>query len=310
MGDDIAEKLVDSLNATYGSHVGHRAAHATGVLCAATFTPTAEAATVSTAEHFAGPAVRAHVRFSNGSGDPGSADTIRDGRGVAVKMYLADGSTTDIIGLSLPAFFARTPEDLLAFNAARHPDPATGEPDIAKVGEYLAAHPEAVPAVTAAITHTIPASYATITYHALHAYGFVGADGTVRHGRYHLVPEAGEVALDDDEVAARADGYLRDELSERCAVAPVGFALDLQIAAEDDPIDDPTAPWPDDREVTRLGRLEITGLTDDRERDGDVLVFDPTRVVDGITLTDDPILHARSAAYRVSVARRTATDTA
>jgi nitrite reductase/ring-hydroxylating ferredoxin subunit len=34
------------------------------------------------------------------------------------------------------------------------------------------------------------------------------------------------------------------------------------------------------------------------------LVFDPTTVVDGFELTDDPILHARSAAYSVSFARR------
>jgi hypothetical protein len=38
-----------------------------------------------------------------------------------------------------------------------------------------------------------------------------------------------------------------------------------------------------------------------------VLVFDPTRVTDGIEVTDDQILLARSGAYRVSVGRRTAT---
>jgi catalase len=56
-----------------------------------------------------------------------------------------------------------------------------------------------------------------------------------------------------------------------------------------------------------LARLEVTGLASDRERGGDVLVFDPTRVPEGILLTDDPILHARTGAYRVSVARRTTT---
>jgi len=35
-------------------------------------------------------------------------------------------------------------------------------------------------------------------------------------------------------------------------------------------------------------------------------VFDPTRVTDGIQVTDDPILLARSGAYSVSVSRRTA----
>ena len=49
----------------------------------------------------------------------------------------------------------------------------------------------------------------------------------------------------------------------------------------------------------------LTGLAVDRERDGDILVFDPTRVTNGITLTDDKILLARPAVYSLSVAERT-----
>jgi catalase len=36
-----------------------------------------------------------------------------------------------------------------------------------------------------------------------------------------------------------------------------------------------------------------------------VLVFDPTRVTDGIELSGDPILAFRTQAYGVSIARRT-----
>jgi catalase len=80
----------------------------------------------------------------------------------------------------------------------------------------------------------------------------------------------------------------------------------VELAAESDPIDDPTAVWPDGREQLDIGRLEITGVANDRERDGDVLVFDPNRLADGIAATADPILRARSDTYSVSVARRTA----
>jgi catalase len=79
----------------------------------------------------------------------------------------------------------------------------------------------------------------------------------------------------------------------------------VQLAGDGDPIDDPTAEWPAGREVVRVGRLEITALAFDREQHGDILVFDPTRVPDGISLTDDKILLARPGAYSVSVARRT-----
>jgi catalase len=301
---DWSEQLVDSMNAAYGVHPGHRAGHAKGVLCTATFTPAPDAAALSRAEHLAGPAVRSHVRFSNGSGDPTAPDGARDGRGMAVKLYLPGGGTTDIVAISLPAFFARTPEDLLAFNAARRPDPETGQPDLPRVIAYLEAHPEAMPAVDAAMAHPLPASYASLTYHALHAFGFEAAAGTVRWGRYHLVPEGGDIAIDADE--ERAPDFLSEELALRLAEGPARFTIRVQLAEPGDPIDDPTALWPDDRAVVDLGLLEITGLAFDRERDGDVLVFDPTRVPDGIRLSDDPILHARAGAYRVSVGRRTA----
>jgi catalase len=304
--DDLSTRLVESINASYGVHAGHRAAHAKGVLCAATLHPSAEATALSRAAHLCGPPVRAHVRFSNGSGDPGTPDAARDGRGMAVKFYLPDSTTTDLVALSLPAFFARTPEDLLAFNEARRVDPTTGQPDLARVGAYLGEHPEAMTAVNAAITHPIPSSYAALAYHALHAYRFDAADGTVRHGRYHLIPEDGEDRLSDEDAAARPADYLREELTLRLERGPALFHLRVELAEADDPVDDPTAVWPDGRTLIELGRLEITGLAFDRDRDGDVLVFDPTRVTDGIGLTDDPILLARPGAYAVSVARRTA----
>jgi catalase len=84
------------------------------------------------------------------------------------------------------------------------------------------------------------------------------------------------------------------------------FHLELELAADGDLLDDPTAEWPQGRERVRVGELSITGLAFDREQGGDILVFDPTRVTDGIELTDDKILQARSGAYRASVARRTA----
>jgi catalase len=303
---DLSEQLVDSLNGAYGVHAGHRAAHAKGVLCAGTFTATPEAASLSRAAHFAGDPVRAHVRFSNGGGNPTTPDNQRDARGMAVKLYLPDGTTTDVIGITLPVFFTRTPEDLLEFNAARRVDPATGAPDLAKVGAFLEAHPETVPAVTAAMTMPNPESYARLTYNALHTFKLVAADGTVTPVRYHFVPEQGDASISDEDAATRGEHHLREELEERLAAGPAVFHLDLELAGPDDPLDDPTAAWPDDRQRVRAGTLSITALAFDRERDGDVLVFDPTRVTDGIEPSDDPILHARSGAYRTSVTRRTA----
>ena len=94
------------------------------------------------------------------------------------------------------------------------------------------------------------------------------------------------------------------ELSARLEREPVAFTLVVRIAAEGDPIDDPTAAWQEERETVEAGRLELTEAGSDRERDGDVLVFDPTRLTDGIEPSDDPILNFRPLAYSVSIERR------
>jgi catalase len=52
----------------------------------------------------------------------------------------------------------------------------------------------------------------------------------------------------------------------------------------------------------------VTGLDEEREGPGDVLVFDPTRVTDGIELSDDPVLRFRTRAYSVSIEERSGVE--
>ena len=70
-----------------------------------------------------------------------------------------------------------------------------------------------------------------------------------------------------------------------------------------DPINDHTQQWPENRERVIAGRLELAELYED-QASVDHLIFDPTNVVPGIELSDDPILHLRSAVYAVSLERR------
>src|SRR4051812_13481079 len=145
--EELPVQIVDAIQDIGGKHEGHRAVHAKGSLCAATFTPAPGADGVCRAAHFGNGELRAHVRFSNGTGNPEGRDAAQDGRGLALKVYLPEGGTTDIVALSRRQFFVRTAEDFLEFTRARKPDPETGEPDMAKIGAFLGAHPEAVPAV-------------------------------------------------------------------------------------------------------------------------------------------------------------------
>ena len=187
----------------------------------------------------------------------------------------------------------------------RVPDPETGQPDMEKLGAYLGEHPEMQTAIESILGVGPPASFATLLYYSPHSFKLVDGDGGETWIRFRWRPEAGEHHLEDDKARAKGRDYLREELAERLEEGPVRFDLLFQLAGEGDPIDDATAVWPDDREFVEAGRLEVTAIVDDPERDGGgPVVFDPTRVIDGVELSDDPILHARSRAYSVSIDRR------
>src|SRR3954466_11318123 len=166
-----AVELVDAIGAAGGSYPGHRAAHAKGVVLSGTFTASEAAKSLTRAAHFAGGPVRVTVRFSNGGAKPDGNDAgIGDGRGMAVKFYLDDGTTTDIVGLSLPVFFVRTPEEFLEFTLAR-------AESFEKVGEFIAAHPAtAAAAQLIAPTLVPPRSYATLAYNSIHAFRLVDGE--------------------------------------------------------------------------------------------------------------------------------------
>ena len=301
---DLFEQLVDAANAIYGSHPHRRALHAKGTWCEGSFVASPDAGRLCRATHFQGDPVPALIRFSNGSGDPESHDAGREARGMAVKLRPENGDETDILGTTNPAFVTRSPEEFLELLRLRRPDPETGQPDMEKLGAFLAAHPESQPAIQATIGTEPPASLVQLTYRSPHSFRLIDATGGRTWVRYRWRPEAGEAQIPDDEARERGRDYLREELAERLRGGPAGFELLLQIPAEGDPIDDPTAVWPEDRELVVAGRLEVTKIVDDPESDGHIEVFDPIRIVDGIELSDDPILHARPRAYSVSAYRR------
>lgn len=299
--EDLSERIVDLMNEIHGRHPGFRAVHAKGVCCRGTFTAFPEARQICVASHFQGEEIGVTVRFSSGSGKPLRADGARDERGMAVKFHLPDGSTTDIVSLTLPVFFVRTPEDFLAFLEAQRPDPATGKTDLERVGRFIDEHPETQTAVGFVAFGQAPASFANCTFNGLHAFRMRAPDGAERFVRYRWVPEAGAATLTEEKTRELGRTYLREDLERRLSSSTVRFDLELQLAEEGDDPDDPTTAWPEERTRIKVGRLTITEFTGD---DCHSLIFDPGRLTDGIERSDDPILHARSPAYSVSFARR------
>ncbi len=296
------QQAIDDVAEVFGRHQGYRALHAKGVVLSGTFTALPGPAALSRALFLSREPVPATVRFSNGSGDPDRPDWAPDPRGLAIKLYLPDDSRTDIVAVSSPLFPTRTPEGFIELLKAQAAGPAAAW----KLPRFLARHPEAIRVLpVVAPTLLAPVSYATIPYYGLHAFRWVNDSGAEHYVRYTLRPHAGTARLRPWEARRRDTDYLQREIRDRVGAGPVRFTLELQIAEPGDPVDDPSAAWPKDRRRLDAGTLEVGGLDSERERGDDVLVFDPSRVTDGIECSDDPVLRFRPRAYSESIRRRT-----
>jgi catalase len=301
---ELAVQIVNAMNAIHGVHTGFRAVHAKGSCCRGTFVATPEASKLCIAPHLQGGEIPVTVRFSSGSGKPTRADGARDERGMAVKFHLPDGSSTDIVSLTLPVFFVKTPEVFLEFLEAQRADPATGKPDLARVAAFIDDHPETQRATMFVMLGESPASFAGCVFNGIHAFVLEAPDGTKRFVRYSWEPEEAPKTLTDPETRALGRDYLHVELEERLHSTDISYKLVFQIADDEDDPTDPTTAWPDERERIEVGRLTLTEFVG---RECDPMIFDPGRVTKGIERSNDPILHARTHAYSESYSRRTAT---
>jgi catalase len=289
------EKMVDGITSVFGDHPGSRALHAKGAFYAGTFTATPWAAARCRAGHLTGDPVPVWVRWSNGAGNPGLPDKAPDVRGMAVSFRLPDGTATDLLAQTAPRFPVRTPEAFLALVKAG------GRP--ATLPLFLARHPGAIPAILAnarAKALLSPYSYAEVTYYPIHAYRWVAPDGSESWVRYRFAPQGGREGRAAGDV--KGADRLRAEILARLAAHPVRYTLEVQQAGPNDDPHDPMSVWRGDWHDA--GTIEVTAPDPAREQGGEVVVFDPARVVDGIGLSDDPILRYRSGAYAASVSRR------
>jgi catalase len=286
---------IDRLRAAFRGPADHRTLHAKGRFYGGTFTATPEAAALCRAAHLSGAPTPVLVRWSNAGGNADVPDPTPDIRGMAVKFRLPDGTSTDLLGQTSPRFPTDSPEEFVALTEAAA-KPLT-------FPLFLARHPRMLPAILdgmRAKAISSPRSFAEVTFYPIHAYAWLDAEGTRTWVRYVFVPQA----TAEDRLAERYEGpdRLFDEMAARLARGPVTHEVRVQVAGAGHDPHSATSVWKGARELL-AGHLVVTEEAGEQEANGPV-VFDPTRVVDGLELSDDPILRYRPAAYSESVSRR------
>ena len=305
-GPDRVLKVLAAMEKHMNNVPGFRRGHARGIAFRGTFTPTPEAAALSTAELLQEP-VDIVVRLSNGGSSPYLPDRISAKRGntlgMGVRFELPSGDHSTWTALSTADFAARDADDFVALAGAQRPELPGGQPNPLRIAAFLARHPHCFPGLKAAATLAPPESFATTRFSGLHAYHLVDAAGGRRAFRFRWMPVAGEKAMDPADDVALPPQYLISEIRQRVEQAPVAWRLVFQMARPDDPVDDLTKQWPENRELVVAGEL-VADRPHEDPRLVDEMIFDPTRMPPGIELSDDPVLHFRSEAYAESHRRR------
>ncbi|WP_132250441.1 catalase family peroxidase [Methylobacterium segetis] len=296
--------IVNALVAAGGNQPTVRASGAKGVCVKGSFTPAAEAQTLSKAPHFA-RTVPVTARFSMGGSNPKVSDKAKPvTRGFAMRLADPSGDLVFVI-ISAPVFSTRTPQQLLDFATVRAPGP-DGKPDAEKIKAFGAANPETTRQAAWLNARPVPASFAGVDYWGVHAYTLTNAKGDATVAKLKWVAAAGQLGLSEDELKAKPDSFYADELKERLSKGPASFDLVAVLAESNDPTNDPTAMWPEEsRKSVKLGTVAITALEPDATCDA--ATFDPVAdLPDGIAgPANDPMFAIRSPAYAISLSRRT-----
>ena len=299
----LSQDLLKQFDAIFGLHPGFRPAHARGVMLTGTFTPSSDARSLTRAPHITRNSTPVTVRFSSSTGLPQIPDNDPNAnpRGLAIRFHLAEHEHTDIVSHSTDGFPTRTGQEFLEFlRAAASSDPSKPSPSPIEV--FLGSHPKALAFVQT--PKPFPSSLARESYFGVTALRFTNQDGVSRYGRYRIKPDAGIEHLDDATAKIRGANYLFDELTERIARGPIGFQVLVQVANDNDVVDDATVHWPEDRPLINLGRILLTNLVLDNTREHEKIIFDPIPRVDGIEPSADPLLELRAAIYLLSGRRR------
>jgi catalase len=248
------------------------------------------------------------VRFSTVAGEKGSADTVRDPRGFAVRFYTEDGNY-DLVGNNTPIFFLRDPLKFPDFIHSQKRDPYTNVQEPDNVWDFFSLSPET--------THQfvwlfgdrgIPADYRHMDGFGSHTFQWTNAKGDGVWVKYHFKTDQGIRCLTAEE-AARIAGENPDhsQLDLLHAIErrePPSWTVKVQIMPFADAVTyrfnpfDLTKVWSHrDYPLLELGKMVLDRNPENYFAEVEQAAFNPANFVPGIGPSPDKMLQGRLFAY-------------
>jgi catalase len=260
----------------------------------------------------AGKRTPVFVRFSTVAGERGSADTVRDVRGFAVKFYTDEGNW-DLVGNNMPVFFI---QDAMKFPDLIHavkPEPNNGIPQAASAHDtfwdFASLMPESSHMqIWAMSDRAIPRSYRMMQGFGVHTFRMVNERGDSVFVKFHWNPKAGTHSLVWDEAVkingADPDFHRRDLWDAIEAGAYPEWELGLQVFTEDQAekfsfdVLDATKLIPEELvPVQPIGRMVLNRNPDNFFAETEQVAFCTAHIVPGLDFSNDPLLAGRIHSY-------------
>ncbi len=248
------------------------------------------------------------IRFSTVAGELGSADTVRDPRGFAVKFYTEEGNY-DIVGNNTPVFFIRDAIKFPDFIHTQKRDPKTHLKNPTAVWDFWSHSPESLHQVSILMSDRgIPATLRHMHGFGSHTFKWVNKEGEAVWVKYHFKTEQGVKNLAVDTAAKLAgenpDYHTEDLFNAIEAGDFPAWTLYVQIMpVEDantyrfDPFD-VTKVWSQkDYPLIEVGRMVLNRNPENYFAEVEQATFSPGTFVPGIEASPDKMLQGRLFAY-------------
>jgi catalase len=316
-GPALLEDFILREKITHFDHerIPERIVHARGSAAHGYFECTHAMTAVTRASLFAEVGKRTPVftRFSTVVGERGSADTVRDVRGFAVKFYTDEGNW-DLVGNNIPVFFIQDAMKFPDLIHAAKPEPHFAMPQAATAHDtfwdFVSLMPESTHMLLWAMSdRALPRSYRMMQGFGVHTFRLVNARGKSTFVKFHWRPTAGTHSLDWDEclkIAGTDPDFHRRDLWEAIeAGAFPEWELSFQLFSEEQAarfsfdVLDATKLIPEELvPLTPVGKLVLNRNPDNFFAETEQVAFCTSHVVPGIDFSNDPLLAGRLHSYQ------------
>ena len=302
--------LIEKMAHFNRERIPERVVHAKGYGAYGTFTITHDITQFSKAKIFSeiGKQTECFFRFSTVGGESGSADSVRDPRGFAMKFYTEEGNW-DLVGNNTPIFFIRDPLKFSDFIHTQKRDPGSHlKPNWMK-WDYWSLSPESLHQVLFLFSERgTPRSARFMNGYGSHTYSLLNQNDERFWVKFHLKTMQGIQNFTADE-AARIAGedpdYSTRDLHEAITNKDYPkWKMSVQIMPEIEaevyrwhPFD-LTKVWPHaDYPLQEVGIVELNRNPNNYFAEVEQAAFEPNNRVPGINFSPDKVLQNRVLSY-------------